>query len=71
MMLYSSNRNILKKGQHCTILECVDSAGSDEDKSSDISEAPQNFKDIIDHYNRGEIGGVDEELETSNCKSKK
>ena len=57
-MLYSSNRNTLKKGRAATILEQVDSAGSDEDKNSDISDNVSNinFKNIVDHYNKGEIG---------------
>ena len=66
MMLYSSNRNIMKKGKEATILEQVDSAGSDEDKDSDLSDIPShNFTKIVDHYNRGEIGGVEEDMVTA------
>ena len=50
MMLYSSNRNTLKKGRASTVLEQVDSAGSNEDKDSEIMGDNDNFKHIVDHY---------------------
>ena len=64
MMLYSSNRNTLKKGRAATVLEQVDSVGSDEDKDSDISDnlSNLNFKSIVDHYNKGEIGAEVQEV---------
>ena len=36
MMLYSANRNILRRGQASTVLEQVKSDGSNEDNSSDF-----------------------------------
>ena len=56
MMLYSSNRNILKLGRQSTMLVQVDSAGSNEDIDSDQSNENPNFKKIVDHYNKAEIG---------------
>ena len=58
MMLYSANRNVLKKGRVSTVLELVDSAGSEEDKNSDDfaeSTSNNNFKSIVDNYNKSEI----------------
>ena len=74
MMLYSSNRNILKKGRAATVLEQIDSVGSNEDKDSDLSGSQlsqwNNFNAIVDHYRKNEIGGGDDEPEVSNAKGK-
>ena len=62
MMLYSSNRNVLKKGRVSTVLELVDSAGSDEDKNSDFADetSNNNFQNIVDSYNKSEIATLEE-----------
>lgn len=53
MMLESSNRQNLKLGRESTLLEQVESAGSEENQFSDTSiDTPMCFLDIVDNYRK-------------------